>query len=584
MNERDDWHPAFPLEELEPGSIRTFKKDGLQAAVGRTLEGEVFAVDNRCPHEGYPLAQGTLKGCSLTCCWHNWKFDVRDGRCLLGGEGVRSFPTRVREGRVELDLAPPDPAVQFPAWRESLAEGLFRHDNGRAIRDGVRLLQGGYDPFELLADVASDDGRRAEYGTTHTLAVAADCARFVARRPGPDAMVAIAPVIDLCGEPNRRLPERALPEPLPYAGEEESGRLLREAVEAEEVERARGLLRGAFLAGVGRETVERWLLAVIADHFLDFGHQLIYLVKARDLLERVSERHARDVYDGLLVKTCLGTREDTLPYMRGYAERLAAIESELPELHAACSEATPFDADAFAQLRDAVLDGSRAEAFDAVLDALRRGVHPRAIAVALVAAAARRFFRFDVALDADPGVAENWLWVSHRFTFASAVREAAARFDGPEVVRLLFQAVMFVHSGKPMDLPPERRSRPTPVASARPEDVLAAIAAKDTERAVGAVAALLDDVPALEELERELEELCLSDPLVRPIVVAHAIKVTVAAFDELRALRSSPDRAWPLLAAVRFLASPVVERRVRETVGRSIRWVAEGTMPRKLTQ
>jgi hypothetical protein len=36
----------------------------------------VHAFDDKCPHQGYPLSQGTVAGCVLTCQWHNWKFDL----------------------------------------------------------------------------------------------------------------------------------------------------------------------------------------------------------------------------------------------------------------------------------------------------------------------------------------------------------------------------------------------------------------------------------------------------------------------------------------------------------------------------
>ncbi len=54
---------------------------------------ETHAIDNRCPPEGYPLAQGTVdESCVLTCNGHNWKFNLDDGRCLLGGDhGRRDF-------------------------------------------------------------------------------------------------------------------------------------------------------------------------------------------------------------------------------------------------------------------------------------------------------------------------------------------------------------------------------------------------------------------------------------------------------------------------------------------------------------
>jgi len=573
------WQIALPLEGLAPGTMRTFKRDGCQLVLGCTSEGEVFALDNRCPHEGYPLAQGTLKGRALTCSWHNWKFDVGDGRCTLGGEGVRTYPVRVRAGQVEVDLTEPDPREFFGAWKDSFDQGLYHHDNSRTLRDGVRLLQGGYDPYILLADIAAYDALHAEYGTTHTLPVAADCARFVERRPGVDAMYAIAPAIDICGDSNRRLAARELPAPIPYAGETTAD-ALRAAVEAEEVELSQALLLGAFDAAVDRATIEGWLYAVLSDHFLGFGHQLIYMTKAQELLDRVPDRYARDIYAGLLYRIVLGTREDTLPYMSGYARRLGEIEDELPQAYRRRNDSAGFDP---ATVRDAVLDKSTEAAFDSVWSAVRDGVDPTTIAKALVGAAGRRFYRFDTRLDSDPLVAENWLWVSHRLTFSSAVRNATRRFDSPDVLRLLFQAVMFLHSAHALDLEIGERPAVDP-RPLKPQEILAAIARRDCEGAVAGTAALMDDEAGLSELQRGVEELCLAGPLVRPIVVAHAIKTSVAAFEETAALAGHPDRAWPLLATVRFLSSPIVERRVDEAVGTSIRWVAEGIMPRKLSQ
>ncbi len=42
-------------------------------------DGEVFALDNRCPHMGFPLSKGTLKDGVLTCHWHHAQFDLRSG-------------------------------------------------------------------------------------------------------------------------------------------------------------------------------------------------------------------------------------------------------------------------------------------------------------------------------------------------------------------------------------------------------------------------------------------------------------------------------------------------------------------------
>ena len=76
------WVKAAPLSRLaeKPAVI---KHPPRQISVFK-VDDRVFAIDNRCPHEGYPLAAGTVDAdCVLTCNWHNWKFRLEDGQCLL---------------------------------------------------------------------------------------------------------------------------------------------------------------------------------------------------------------------------------------------------------------------------------------------------------------------------------------------------------------------------------------------------------------------------------------------------------------------------------------------------------------------
>ena len=44
------------------------------------MDGEYFALDGMCPHQGGPLGKGKLTGCIVTCPWHGFQFDVRDGQ------------------------------------------------------------------------------------------------------------------------------------------------------------------------------------------------------------------------------------------------------------------------------------------------------------------------------------------------------------------------------------------------------------------------------------------------------------------------------------------------------------------------
>ena len=140
-----------------------------------------------------------------------------------------------------------------------------------------------------------------------------------------------------------------------------------------------------------------------------------------------------------------------------------------------------------------------------------------------------------------------------------------------------------------MDAPPEQR---LPAAgSAEPADtgdavaaVIAAVQARDGAKAVEGARTALMHAETRDALRHALLEHSLRGRFVLPIFTAHAIKTTVAAFEEHAALDGDPDRDVPVLAAVRFLASPVRENDLHATVEAALRWVVDGKVPRKLTQ
>ena len=96
----------------------------------------VYAIDNRCPHEGYPLVKGSVdESCVLTCNWHNWKFQLEDGECTLGGDHVRSYAVESRGEDVWVNTDDPPPEVTPCAVRKMLQDGhscrptkVRRHD------------------------------------------------------------------------------------------------------------------------------------------------------------------------------------------------------------------------------------------------------------------------------------------------------------------------------------------------------------------------------------------------------------------------------------------------------------------------
>lgn len=86
------------------------EKAGICLAVGERrialfrVNHQVFALNNVCPHEGGPLADGFVEGETVMCPLHGWTFDLRSGRALTGSKGVECYPVRIEEGRVLVEL------------------------------------------------------------------------------------------------------------------------------------------------------------------------------------------------------------------------------------------------------------------------------------------------------------------------------------------------------------------------------------------------------------------------------------------------------------------------------------------------
>ena len=64
------------------------------------INGQVFAMDAVCSHQGAPLEEGTLEGFNLTCPWHYAVFDVRNGKVsdrTVWAKNQTSYPINVDE-------------------------------------------------------------------------------------------------------------------------------------------------------------------------------------------------------------------------------------------------------------------------------------------------------------------------------------------------------------------------------------------------------------------------------------------------------------------------------------------------------
>src|SRR6516162_4600853 len=100
-----NWLRAISVSELPEGHRRTVIV-GSKTIVLFNSHGRFFAVDNRCPHMGFPLDRGTVQDCILTCHWHHARFDLQTGGTFdQWADDARVFPVRVEDDAVLVDVA-----------------------------------------------------------------------------------------------------------------------------------------------------------------------------------------------------------------------------------------------------------------------------------------------------------------------------------------------------------------------------------------------------------------------------------------------------------------------------------------------
>src|SRR5512146_709606 len=98
---------AARLEEVQAAGRLAIQLDG-HSIVLFARGKEVFALDNRCPHMGFPLDRGTLQDGILTCHWHHARFDLESGGTFdQWADDVRGFPVEIQDGEVWVNLALP---------------------------------------------------------------------------------------------------------------------------------------------------------------------------------------------------------------------------------------------------------------------------------------------------------------------------------------------------------------------------------------------------------------------------------------------------------------------------------------------
>jgi nitrite reductase/ring-hydroxylating ferredoxin subunit len=404
-----DWIDVMPLAELSHKGKAVIRHDGRQILLVSGAAG-TFACVNRCPHEGYPLSEGTLtEGCVLTCNWHNWKFNLSSDATLVGGDRLTRFPVKLEDGRVWLDLTPPDSAQRREAILAGVVRGLEDLDQQRLVRETARLVRLPADPVDAVRAAIEWCAERLEFGMTHAIGGAADWLRLFDRPASSEdeKLAALGEILGHIADDARGGGQFPFPEGT--AGWNEARFLA--AMQQEDEEIAIRLLRGALRGGMTPDDLRPALTAAALAHYAGFGHSLIYVAKTAELTRRLGEAMAEPLLCLLARNLIYARREDLLPEFRDYAVRLAGWGQTTAALP---------------PLEPGALRGMAAKPAMALVAGWGASHPPEAIFPVLVQAAAWSLLHADEDFftSADGKLADNvgWLDFTHALTFAEAAQ------------------------------------------------------------------------------------------------------------------------------------------------------------------
>ncbi|MGO1119335.1 Rieske (2Fe-2S) protein [Rhodovibrionaceae bacterium A322] len=538
-----NWVEAATIESLPPGSRRIFKADGKQIALFNTDQG-LFACNNRCPHEGYPLLEGSLEsdsngaangsGCKLTCNWHAWTFDLTSGENAAGGDRLRLYPVQQEGERILVDISDPPEKERQAEALSNLKDCFQQNDRGRMARELARLQAAGGDPLEGVRQAITWTYDHFPYGMTHAYAAAAD---WLALRRSQASTPAekLVPLMEAINHMNYdSLREEAYPFAVTQ-GKAEGPEALAQAIEDKDEGLACAIIRAA-LAGsndrleTGLALLNGPLAQAALNHYGDFGHSAIYQLKTRQLLEALGEEMAEPLLFCLTRALIDAWREDLIPEFKAYHPALKAWRDPKTAPGNA-----PVSAEDFQELNVA----------QAVARCLESKDKPADLYTALLGAAGWNMLHFDLSVDqkTDNPVSHNksWLSFTHAITFSNAARNIAERQPDlwPEV---LLQMACFVgRNSSFLDLEVSQEDWQV----SQPEQFLS--------RAKGSL------------FDHQQPE---------HIVAAHVIKVIFAVAEEVERAPDQASSAFLLAASNRFLNSPVKRPHVLRAAEQALAFVA----------
>ena len=441
------------LTEVEEGRPKAVRVEGQSVALFRH-HGEVYATDNQCPHMGYPLTRGMVRGGVLTCDWHGYSYDLAGGGCFTGGcDDLATFPVQVRDGGIFVDVLSGS-SKRSDAHFLLLQEGLNNGDDWTLSKAIAIMLAKGISEQETMTLIVGHMGthiatHRDEFGGN-------DVAQFVnglnvARRYDPEDR--LIPLMMSASAAAGRAGDRPPVEPLPPPTDWDK---LADLV-------------GYFAADTMPEGIEKCLITArrlgnnddnifpllldcaVRPQFLGQRDNLRNLTYLAELQEEFGWDLSEELVCNLAGKMLGRHRPVPMDARREAIDLFSAVDPIIKEASVGKNGTGDFDENAFAH---ALVSGRIATTLDAVTNALRQGASINRIATTMVLLAADRMARTPV------GMSPGWFDLAWELSLASRLRSVEERAGFTTAARACYHAAWQFFSNRWLNIAPRDITRP----------------------------------------------------------------------------------------------------------------------------
>jgi nitrite reductase/ring-hydroxylating ferredoxin subunit len=425
---------------------------------GRTVglfyhEGSFYAVDNRCPHMGFPLSDGSVEDGVLTCPWHHARFELSCGDTFDPfADDVTTFPVEVRGGEVYVDPHPEREADPATHWQERLEHGLRESLSLVIDKAVIGLDDAGVDPAVSLRIGATFGTEYREAGWGSGLTTLSAMANLLPALRPEDRRRALAVGLGAVADDCAGEPPFFVQDPLSTdrVAAERLTEWFRDTIEVRDADGAERVVRAAIRANLDQSDLAAMFVAAATDHrYLDSGHRLDFVNKAFELLDRIGWEHADAVLPSLVPGLADAARAEERSSWRQPVDVAALVEdasADLPALVVRGEGTTWTEPDGFVE---GLLGDEPHEIVESLTDAIAAGATSARLASAVADAAARRVAQFGTANEF-----RDWNTVHHTYTYANAVCGLADRTDAPEAYRAVLDGAVSVYLDRFLNTPP----------------------------------------------------------------------------------------------------------------------------------